>query len=98
VERIPQRFEQLAARCRLANLNRLLVDVTRARMPLSTLDKFEMGRRAVTFGRHGIQVAVVATPDQIDPHRFGELVAINRGVNIRLFTETRAAEEWLMMG
>ena len=95
IEKAHARFEEIAQACDRMSTKRLIVDVTNAALPLSATDKFEMGRHAVVFAQHGIKVAVVATPDQLDPERFGEVVARNRGVNIRLFTDVEAAEEWL---
>ena len=38
---------------------------------------------------------VVLNPDHKSSIKFGETVARNRGVNIRLFKEAQAAEEWI---
>lgn len=96
VEQLTGHYPKIANECVAAKAKRLLVDFTQVQLPVSTLDRFDMGQRAVIFAELGIKIAAVATKDQIDPERFGELVAKNRGVNIRAFIDMRAAEEWLM--
>jgi hypothetical protein len=44
------------------------------------------------------RMAALARPDQIDPQRFGETVARNRGMNIRIFSELQPALSWLLEG
>lgn len=95
IDKVPERLEEIARHCRGTNTERLIIDVTNVMLPLSVADKFQMGVHAAIFAQYGIKVAVVVTPDQLDPERFGELVARNRGVNVRVFTEVHAAETWL---
>jgi len=39
--------------------------------------------------------AYVLTPAVLDPHRFGETVAVNRGMNVKVFDNVEEAYEWL---
>jgi len=50
----------------------------------------------LVFARHRIKVAFFSRPDQLDPGKFGALVAQNRGVSVDAFTDLCAAEEWLL--
>ena len=43
-----------------------------------------------------IKVAVLAKPEQLDRERFGEKVARNRWINVRVFTIVEEAEDWLL--
>jgi len=43
----------------------------------------------------GAPVAFVGSESFIDPRRFGESVARNRGLNLRVFTDMAEAEAWL---
>jgi len=43
-----------------------------------------------------VKVAVVGRPEQLDYKKFGEIVALNQGVNGRVFTNVEDAEEWLL--
>lgn len=86
---------QLGTAVREAGARALLIDMTGiapARMGIS--DRFEL---AVGLTQHvsQIPVAVVAPGALVDPRRFGELVARNRGLAVRVFTEIPSAEAWL---
>lgn len=35
-------------------------------------------------------------PTQIETYQFGEMIAQNRGINAKYFTEFKAAEQWIM--
>ena len=96
MEEIVAHFPQIAEECVRANTRNLLIDFTQVQISASTLDRFEMGQSAVVFVKHGIKIAAVAQPHHMDQERFAELVARNRGVNVRAFTDIQAAEEWLL--
>ena len=42
-----------------------------------------------------LQIAVVGNPPLIDPNRFGETVAKNHGLNIKVSNEMEEAVSWL---
>ena len=54
----------------------------------SDIPKMGFGQRKVAFVDHQL--------DQGDIHSFGELVALNRGWNGKVFDDAKAAEEWLL--
>ena len=91
-----QQFELIAVRCKRANNNKLLIDSTGVQTKVSIEDTYRLGERFKIFARHGLKIAIVTTPEQIDQERFAELVARNRGVNITVFTDVKAAEKWLL--
>jgi hypothetical protein len=64
------------------------------RIAYSDLDRYSLGMQ---MGRHWrtIPYALVAHPSMVDPRRFGELVARNRGMNGRVFTDRTEAGRWL---
>jgi len=95
-EEVWRQFELIAEHCDRTNNNKLLVDATGAQGPLCLTDRYYLGERSHIFARHGLKLAFVATREQIDPQLFGEMVARNRGVNARVFTDLQAAEEWLL--
>ena len=90
-----QQYEFIVEQCKRANNNKLLIDITEYTVNASIANRFYAGERFGIFARYGIKVAVVCTLEQVDPERFGELVARNRGVTLRTFTDFRAAKEWL---
>ena len=96
-----QQFAFIAEHCKRANFKRLLIDVTAAHNKnsigaVSRLIRFNFADKSQVFACLTIKVAVVARPEHLDPQRFGELVAQNRGVNLRGFTDVQSAEEWLL--
>jgi hypothetical protein len=92
---IGQRFEALAVRCRKEKKHKLLIDVTAIKAAPTFSDRYRAGESAVVFTEFGIRIAMLGRPELIDPRRLGELVAQNRGVDGRVFTDRAAAEEWL---
>jgi hypothetical protein len=91
-----RQFELIAEHCKRTNKNKLLLDYAEAHGEVSLADRYFLGEEAQIFARYGLKVASVATQEQIDPRRFGEMVAQNRGVNVRGFTNVKDAEKWLL--
>jgi hypothetical protein len=89
-------FQSIAEYCKRAKNDRLLIDTTGYEVKVSVADRYQTGERAQIFALSGIKVAFVCRPEQIDAGKFGRLVARNRGVNIDVFTDFQAAEEWLL--
>ena len=56
---------------------------------------YEQGKGAQLFNSYGIQIAVVVSEDKLEPEKFAEMVARNRGVNACVFTDHQTAEDWL---
>jgi len=91
-----QQFALIAEHCKSANCKRLLIDFTAVQGKISIVDRYNLGEKSRIFALRNLKVATVVTEEQFDAERFGELVARNRGVNLRIFTDPRAAEEWLL--
>jgi hypothetical protein len=93
-----QQFELIAERCNHTNNDKLLIDTTRydVDVEISLADRFLLGERLVIFASRRIKVAFVSRPEQLDPGKFTVVVAQNRGVNVETFTDSQAAEEWLL--
>ena len=91
-----QKIELIAEQCKRTNNDKLLIDFTAIRTQFSIMDKYNFGEKSRNFARHNIKVAAIVTREQSDPQKFGELVALNRGANLRGFTGVQAAEEWLL--
>jgi len=77
----------------------LLVDI-RALTGLTTTtqERYEFGRYGAEIAKGHNRVSVVGTADQIDPEQFATMVARNRGLQVRAFTDAKAAVEWLLKG
>jgi hypothetical protein len=96
-EEVWRKYELIAEHCKRANKNILFLDFTETYVEASLADKYILGEQAQIFARYKvIKVAAVARPEQVDPERFGEMVARNRRVNGRVFTNVEDAVEWLL--
>jgi hypothetical protein len=65
-------------------------------MTLSRLDVYFLGEKSHIFIKNRLKAVGVGKPERADLHRFAELVAYNRGISLRVFTDVQAAEEWLL--
>lgn len=98
---VPRLIDDLLAGlawCRDHGVPRLLADVRGVRRfeALDTTTRFQLGKRAAELASGKVRVAMVLTPEQIDPERFGESVARNRGLDVDLFTNEVEALGWLV--
>ena len=99
VDDYPGVIDAIIEECETRRQNLLLIDFLELGWDrVSTFDRFRMGTGAVTLAWKVSRLAALARPDQIDPERFGERVARNRGLNVRLFTDPQEAERWLLNG
>jgi hypothetical protein len=94
-EAVWRQFELVAEHCARTKNNKVLIDTTRVDGKVSFVERFLLGEKTQVFAFYGIKVAFVDRPERIDPQKFGELVARNRGVDIRIFPDLQAAKEWL---
>jgi hypothetical protein len=73
----------------------LLIDVREITgTPPTTLDRFTIGEYVATHGQE-VKFALVGHEPMIDPRRFGEIVAANRGATVKAFTDLDEAVAWL---
>jgi hypothetical protein len=97
MEEIWERFEWVGKLCERANKNKLLFDFTGAPTKLYLAERYFLGEHSQDFMLYNVfKVAAVCKPEQLDPKRFGEVVARNRGVNVRVFTDEESALAWLL--
>ena len=80
--------------------SKLLFDLRVIKGNLSTFQRFTLATYFAKLSRQhpetaAIKVAVVGFPPLIDPNRFGETVAKNHGVNIKVTTDFDEAVMWL---
>ena len=75
---------------------RFLFDMTRAEIRGDTLDIHQAGKfPGDTDYRQARQQIALVFADVTGDHRFLENVAINRGYNVRVFSDTDQAVRWL---
>jgi hypothetical protein len=77
----------------------LLVDIRAlANFTPTTQERYEFGKYGAEIAKKLERVSVVGTADQIDPEQFATMVARNRGLQVRVFTDPKAAVAWLLKG
>jgi len=84
----------------LHNRSNILIDVTNISGTIPFLDRFYYAENLANYrAAHALtkvnKIAVVGQEPTIHETRFGETVAVNRGVNVRVFTEMNKASIWL---
>jgi hypothetical protein len=91
--------------CQARKQSKALVDCRNATGSLSTVDRYDFAtyvaelhaRYALEHGA-ALRVAYVGNEPFIDPGRFGETVAMNRGALIKVTTDMNEALAWLGVG
>jgi hypothetical protein len=90
-------LEEAYAACVKSGRSDLLLEMHLAGGSLTTTNVYNVISQRVPDGRNLRKIAYVDTsPGDLAMPHFAETVAINRGVNVRLFANVAAAEEWLL--
>jgi len=89
-------LDESYAACVKSGHDALLLEVQFSGPNLSTTSVFNVISEKVPDGRNLSKIAYVQTEsdDPAMPY-FAETVAVNRGVNVRLFQSVAAAQKWL---
>jgi hypothetical protein len=95
-EEVWQQYELIAERCKRTNKNKLLLEFLEAHGEISLMDRYFLGDEAQIFKRYNLRVATANRPEHLDEKKFAEIVARNRGVNFRVFTNVKDAQKWLL--
>lgn len=78
---------------------KVLVDCRRLTGSPNTMERFEHSEfgaaRLSDFSAWGTRFAYVGMPPLFDPQKFGETVAVNRGVNVKSCANIEDALRWL---
>lgn len=89
-------FSEIIPKCREIGATRVLVHVE-TNEGLSTSDAFDAATGVVALDVSGIKIAYVdPDPSHLDTNQFGELVAVNRGVQGKVFLTIAEGESWLL--
>ncbi|NTU96310.1 MAG: DUF4180 domain-containing protein [Chlorobiaceae bacterium] len=81
--------------CLESGVQLVLCDESAVKNDLSCLDTYEVGLFLSRFVPTYLRIAIVFNPDTSFDIRFLESMLINRGQQIRIFTDTASAREWL---
>lgn len=95
-------LREAVAACARENRKRLLLDVREVSGYLSTMDRYDLALDLVNeLGKAALptlRVVFAVAPSMIDPERFGEKVARNRGANVRVTVDREEGLAWLLGG
>ena len=90
-------LEEAYAACVKSGRSDLLLEMHLVGGSLTTTNIYNVISDRVPDGRNLRRIAYVDTsPGELMMAHFAETVAVNRGVNVRLFQSIAAAEEWLL--
>ena len=84
-------FKQISSE---TGIKKILVDIRKFRKKLSNMETYEYAVSLANTMR-GFTIATVQNEDLYDPKKFGENVAVNRGLNLRVFQTMEEAYDWL---
>lgn len=86
-------FQPLIDAASKHNCMKALIDIRELQIQLGTMDLFKAAEDALVLTNSGIRLSLLAREDSIDV--FFENVSVNRGSQVGVFKETKAALEWL---
>lgn len=90
-------WEEIANECKTANWKKLLVEEA---IPdgFSVAEAFQLASELPQIGLFGVKIAFVDVfaEEQEEVNSFSEMVAVNRGLNTKVFDNVPAAEQWLL--
>ena len=93
-----QILRQIAAACRDHEQHHVLIDATKLpERSLSVIELYQLGSGLQAYGFGAThRIAIVCNPGESTQRgKFFELVAVNRGANVRVFDRLESAWAWL---
>jgi hypothetical protein len=95
--------DQILETCKTYQPTKLLIDLRAVKGDMTMLDRFNLGVMATAKYFSGkltgkipyCRYAIIGNAPLIDPDRFAETVAVNRGLNVRVFTDWKETIDWL---
>jgi hypothetical protein len=95
--------DQVLGACEKYRPSKMLIDTLRVEGEMSTMDRYNLATLSAKkylegklAGKiPGCRFAFVGSNPLVDPKRFGETVAVNRGIDLKVFTEMKEALAWL---
>jgi hypothetical protein len=91
-------WSEIAEACHRAGYKKVLVE-EELREATSIAEAFQIAAELPEMGFAGIRIAFVDRfADQSEVNDFSQLVALNRGLHSNIFSNTGAAEKWLLAG
>jgi hypothetical protein len=88
-------IDQMVAACEQFGRSRVLLDCRRIQGPLPTFDRFQVAVYGSSKRQQIERLALVRDPENSPPDNLVEDVSVNRGFNLKAFTDLAAATAWL---
>jgi hypothetical protein len=95
VEAANRTIDRALQACKEFGKTRLLLDCKNMIGALSVFDRFQVAEYGQKLQGTMSKVAMVRPESQDPSDKFTETVAVNRGVNLKLFTDFEEAVKWL---
>jgi hypothetical protein len=92
---LPDALKTIFAASTKNRLFKIIIDSRTLEGEISLLARYDIGHIAAELQQEPVQLAVVASEQQVWPDRFGENVANNRGVRTKVTTDMSEALAWL---
>jgi hypothetical protein len=93
-----QYWQEIADECKAKKYRKALVveDIAESG---TIAEAYQLCSEFPQMGYLGIKVAFIDRhADQSEENQFGELVAVNRGINVKIFNDMEEAVKWLLAG
>ena len=78
--------------------NKLLIDAVHAKPKMSAFDNYDFTKEHQLHFPVSLQTAIIHHPDATEYFKFIEDLAVNRGMELKLFTDEIQAIDWLLEG
>ena len=95
IEAAKKTVDTMIETCAAEGQSAVVLDCSSMTGKLSVMDRY----RAIVYGQKMIgkvsKLALVGDIKMVLPDRFAETVAVNRGINLKVFTETEGAIRWI---
>lgn len=86
-------IQQIDQVCAAENSQKVMVNFLAINDEVSLMDRFKLAVKGAQMINHTVRIACIFHTDRLD--RFAENVAVNRGLNTRIFNNMQDALEWL---
>lgn len=95
VEAGKQCVDRMAEACMKYDRFKVLLDCRRMTGDMPMMDRFQVAEYGATKRQQLQQLALLASKDVVRPDNYVENVAVNRGMNMKIFTDFDIAVWWL---
>ena len=90
-----QCIDAMVEACRQVQISKALLDCRNMTGEIRIFDSFKVAEYGVKMVGAIFKTALVGRQDQMLPDNFVENVAVNRGINLKIFTDADDAIDWL---